>query len=147
MANNRAGVGTGLDTEATGVGAILAAVSTLDPFECPKGDLPSQAPLVAPRESVFSVSFLREGEALSDESDPATYSIHHIFPSMTEERGTGKITNVPLLAFCFIDLTEAPKKGRLLFFTEAVQNPSPGSLCEGIFAHQSWCAAQDIEAS
>jgi hypothetical protein len=74
---------------------------------------------------VFSVSFLREGEALSDESDPATYSIHHIFPSMTEERGTGKITNVPLLAFCFIDLTEAPKKGRLLFFTEAVQNPFP----------------------
>jgi hypothetical protein len=96
---------------------------------------------------VFSVSFLREGEALSDESDPATYSIHHIFPSMTEERGTGKITNVPLLAFCFIDLTEAPKRGVSCFLPKQYKTLSPGSLCEGIFAHQSWCAAQDIEAS
>jgi len=93
------------------------------------------------------VSFLREGEALSDESDPATYSIHHIFPSMTEERGTGKITNVPLLAFCFIDLTEAPKRWRLLFLPKRYKTLSPGSLCERIFAHESQCAAQDPEAS
>src|ERR1700680_2611745 len=32
MASNRAGVGTGLETDGTGVGAVLAAVSTLESF-------------------------------------------------------------------------------------------------------------------
>src|ERR1700693_4805958 len=32
MASNRAGVGTGLETDGTAVGAVLAAVSTLESF-------------------------------------------------------------------------------------------------------------------
>jgi hypothetical protein len=57
------------------------------------------------------VIFVGKGGTLSGEPAPATRSIDHISPSMTDKRGTGKITKGSCYSFYYFSLSESEDRG------------------------------------